>query len=514
MDEIDDVVLIWISLCFNAIQISTNLRRPPWTVDPSVGIGWVGRIRVICVVISTVRLVIIEPVEDRQADMSYRDTALYPALVECPSATLTPSLEADDKAMGWKRLNHEAIAIDSPENYGRLFCILSQMSSASPQPQILYIWSPNLTSEKPAKELDMIFFYRPSTEEYTAKYPFGVGIPPGQTIPQQAYPGVGSNYMQNYDGPALIYPLIARQRKAIIVLPISERGTWDPFLAQEGVWRMCKEACLFLHCECRTSAMYVSLLNSDKYKARAGASLRDISLNQVQAIDFGQPLGLRKIAIGFFSQGCQPAKSVMTYYSLSSVLTPRTPMTSQNASSSFPAKLWGCGHLRAEDFKPIFSEIWDVDGFHLTTGGWSTYLAQLDRWYHSQADRSFHLCHSDGRGPRRPLATLAPGAKKDPDDKTGLWKKLLPDPNDTDNIPYKSVDRYKYTANPIEEVHGRTWSVTALRSSYLEYHAPGMNLPNEFPVLATGELDAAHPATLKVGWSHNITLSDVSKDVK
>lgn len=462
--------------------------------------------------------VVIEPLQGRPGEMSYRNTLMYPEHVKCANMTLTPSPEADTKAMGWGKLNHETVPVDSPENYGRLFYILSQKSAASPQPLILYIWSPNLTSEQPVKEFDIIFFYHPSTGEYTAKYPFGVGIPPEQSIPAQAYPALGSNYMQNHGGPALIYPLIARQRKAIIVFPVSNQGTWGPFLAQEGVWRMCKEVSFFLHRECRTSSMYTSSLSTDKYKARAGASLRDISLNGVRATDFGQPPRIRKIVIGFFSEGCRPAKSVLDYYSLSSAPLPEAPKTSKKASnkgasSSFPANLWGCPHLDAEDFKPIFLELWDMDGFHPDTGGWSAYLGQLDKWYHSGVDRSFHLCHSDGRGPRRPLATLAPGAKKDqdPDDKTGLWKKLIPDPYNTDNIPYRSVDPKKYTAKPIEEVHGRRWSITALRNSYLEYRTPGMDLPDEFPVLVTGQKDAAHPATLRVGWSHNIVLSDVSK---
>jgi hypothetical protein len=55
---------------------------------------------------------------------------------------------------------------------------------------------------------------------------------------------------------AFVDSLVARNRKAVLVMPVWKLGVMKPFNCREAVLRLCEEVVLFLHRECRTSNMF------------------------------------------------------------------------------------------------------------------------------------------------------------------------------------------------------------------------------------------------------------------
>lgn len=455
--------------------------------------------------------------------------------LRCAEPTLTPGVDLKapqdkrpkpkpkpkpDTSYGWDRFRHVPINVDPSKN-GRLLWVEAK-TGTTPQAQTMsaIVWSPNFTSDQPAASIDMIFYYCPSTDKQVAAYPYGLvmvkddGQKESEARPDQSYMSVGSRYMQKEHG--IIYTLIARRSNAIIIMPLNKKGAWDPFTAQEGVWRFCQEIALLLHRECRTSSLGAKASGSNTQRDRCGGSLRDIRASSPEATTFGQPPTIRKLAIAFFSAGAYGAKSCMDFWSLESSLAVKGgaasrqigEIVSDGALQRFSAKLWGCENSmalrdsrRKDAFTNAWTEIWDIDGFHAS--GWGPYLVQLKKWFTgSQQKRIIRLCHSDGRRPRRPL-----GSKGDSDDakKDGLWKLLLGE--NLEKITSSSVDKGEDNV-PIQEIYGDRFSVVALDAMYL--NAGKENPPDQFPQLLMGK-DPAHHATFKVGWSHCIAISDVGR---
>lgn len=438
----------------------------------------------------------------------------------------------DAPLLGWERFNCTSLYID-PTRHGRLFWIESKQSAASSQALSAIVWSPNLTSKTSVASLDVIFFYCPSTGKQVAAYPYGLVMfkndweTADQARPDQSYMSVGSRYLQKEHG--MIYPLIARKSNAVIIMPINRKGAWDPFTAQEGVWRLCKEVCLFLHRECRTSSLGEAALAGERTE-RCGGSLRAYGVDSPEAKDFGPPPSIRKLVVSYFSAGSNGAQSCLDFWSLEDALVREgarkqygKEITSDNAAAKFSAKLWGCNNpmsilaptmpssaansLSQLDPKSAFTqswtELWDIDGFR--GGAWPYYLAQLKRWVlEGNGKRVIRLCHSDGRRPRRPMQ---PGGDAD-DKQARLWKVLLGER--FEKVVTTPVDREHYKRLPIEEIYGDRFSIVALDAAYMEVGKT--TPPDQFPQLLEGK-DPVHHATFKLGWSHCVALSDVGKDL-
>jgi hypothetical protein len=471
--------------------------------------------------------VIGERIDAKSSDspLQYRNTWMFKNQTTCANTTLTPDPDVSvDKKAGWQRINSVDLPEIEPLQHGRLFWLQSQVSAASPKPWVALVWSPNFTGPSPTTSVDMMFFYTPSTDWVVAKYPYGVVMfkddkkPKDPPVPDQTYMSIGNKY--SWEQMAMVYSLIARNRNAVLIIPMSERGHQDPMLAQEGVWRLCKEVMLFLHREHRFSNIGMKLAESTvlQPRIRAGATLRDYGFIAPRALDFGPIPTIRKLVVGCFSAGASPAKWMMEPENWSldeSLRNLRSKWVSKygstwinkDAFAAFPDRLWGCSSPREArvperkaQFHQAWTEWWDMDGFNFLgkVSIWHLYLPLLDEWHQAQQGRVLRLCHSDGRRPRRILNPV-----KDKDDSTGLWDRLK-----KQGIIYKSLKTAKCEARPIEEVHGDLWSVIALSSVYLNAR-PQPIADKEavrFPSLIAVD---DHNATFRIAWGHCITSSDV-----
>ena len=342
--------------------------------------------------------------------LQYRDSNLFAHPLRLANKTLTPTPPLTPSNLqqnfGWDRFSTTQTSSSiSPSSHGRIYWLTSHVSLLSPHPFAVNIWSPNFpTSTTPPSTIDIIFFYTPSTEWATATYPYGVVMfkpdPPPDIapFPDQSYMAVGNRYMQKDREHQLVYPLAALDRKAVLIMPMSNKGKWDAVLSKEGVWRLCKEVIAFLHRENRFSSLGVAaergVLSS---KAKAGGSLRDYESGGPRLSDFGARPKIGKMVVGFFSAGAFPAKWMMEEGSdtLVNALKNRRgelqnkygAFANNDAFVKFNSALWGCrsGSGDAEgdwlkDMSEAWKETWDMDGFHvreLKKGCFRQYLAQV-----------------------------------------------------------------------------------------------------------------------------------------
>jgi hypothetical protein len=386
--------------------------------------------------------------------------------VQLAEEILLPDSPPPPTADGWDRFRSHISPPADIAAQGRFFWLLYPNS---PQPQYaVAVWSPNIDRAKPLDKLDTIVFYSPHTAEYTATYPFGMKKGT-EKAPDQQYMSLGFKYLLNY---GFIYGLVARKRQAVIIMPICNHGKWGPFASGEGVFRLCREVAIFLHRENRTSNRALAIGGMSKNFWLAGGSLRDAGMLQFSA-DFGIPPEVGNIVISGFSTGIAPVKSIMQSWPL----------------QGFDHLYWGCPPDRNAMeglFKWAWRELWDMDGFHPTTGGWDAYLTLLHAWAKQTSakgdtDRIVRLCHSENRSPRNPLT-----------DTHAVWK-YLKDEGITVQIPSPRKPPFGAT-----ELHGRRWSVVTLDTAYIETN-PEKGTPSLGP--------DSHSNTVKVAFSHCAALS-------
>jgi hypothetical protein len=447
--------------------------------------------------------------DPQDGKLTYRGSFFYRQQVELAEQFLAPKVPPPADAAGWRRFNSApATSGLDPQNEGRFYWILCPASN-QPDQMAALVWSPNIKQNAPPKSLDMVVFYSPSTGDYPPKYyPFGCVMRTGNDQPpqpDQSYMGLGQKYLEREF--CFLYQLIGRKKSAVIVMPICKHGAWNQFLAAEGVFRLCREVCLFLHRECRTSNMSLSSVGGvDPNVARAGASLRSPGAGY-SALGFGSPPSPGILAVSFFSFGAAPAKQVMRYWSLAESLQSATAkdMVSK-AAQSISAKLWGCPDAAAQNaFVSTWREWWDMDGFHPNSGGWEECLKLLNGWMAANSDRVIRMCHSSGRSPRYPEAELKAEQKTG---KAGLWTSLL-------GSKAEKVTERRYNVPGIQEIHGNNWSVCAIDNSYISGLPPGglAAVGNQVPALVKmpwEDLDgAAHHATPKVAFSNFVALSSM-----
>jgi hypothetical protein len=381
--------------------------------------------------------------------------------VRLPDARLLPPTAPPSTAHGWDRFQTKTSADVPLGDRGRFFWLLYPASG--PNPFVVAIWSPNLPAPHPLPALDFITFFSPTTGGYAATYPYGLLYAGEGKAADQQYMSLGTKYLLAEYGFA--YELAARGGAPTLVMPICRRGDWGPFASSEGLLRLLREVAVFLHRECRTSVLGSSQPGYDVSYRLAGGSLR--SGTGIRSSYFGPVPPIGKVALGFFSTGAAPAKSVLA---------------GQSLAQAYPSAGWGVppqpGQDAAAAWKQASREIWDMDGFHPATGGWPNYLNLLRDWYKADPSRGFHLCHSSGRVPPPPMSYPGLlGERPGP-----LW-----------TVPSAAG------FGDGHELHSDRWSVVSFDDAYVANGDPTV-----MPALPD-----AHHATAMVAFAHDLSLTNV-----
>ena len=269
--------------------------------------------------------------------------------------------------------------------HGAWEVVLVGTSGASKDPQYtVAVWPPNINHDGPLELLDMVVFFSPHTGSYTTSYPFRL-LPNTKAPPDQQYMTLGSKYLLQEYGFA--YNLIARRRQAVMITPMCKAGKWGPYSSGEGIFRLCREVALLLHRECRTSNLGLTSVGGVDRKFRyAGGSLRSPGAS-IWSNVFGLPSKPGGIAIGGFSTGIAPVKSIM-----------QTWRVGTSEGPTFSQQYWGCaGSSDEQIFNSAWMELWDLDGFHRETGGWDNYKSLLNRWAQKDSKQMMRFFHSLGQ---------------------------------------------------------------------------------------------------------------------
>ena len=405
--------------------------------------------------------------------LAYRWQWLQAKPVELAEEVLLPREPPPQDATAWERFNTNPA--DPPadiETGGRFFWLLYPSALSNLQ-FAAAVWSPDIPDSQPLRKLDMIVFYSPHTAEYSETYPFGLS----KGSSNQHYMDLAAKYLLER---GFIYFLVARKLKAVLIMPICNKGDWGPFSTGEGVFRLCREVALFLHRECRTSAL--AQLNVDRTTYDGwyyGSSLRNPSASlKPQSADFGIPPSPGRVVTSCFSTGAKPFKTIMQTWPL----------------SKFAQQYWGCPRASGlpdphDAFNAAWQEIWDMDGFHPDTGGWPTYLDLLKTWMKANNNRSFRLCHSYGRVPPNPKT-----------DKNPLWTTLMNESKPNVDLTLKSSPKF----GGGREIHAQRWSAVAFDDAYV---ANTIAKPPGLPYLGP----SGHDNTPVVAFSHNTKLSLIGK---
>ncbi len=388
------------------------------------------------------------------------DTAVRLARTE-----LLPAKQPGPNSRGWDNFQSDDSGPVPIANAGRLFWLTYSPRAGETQYAIA-VWSPTISSPATLPQLSMILFYSPSTSDYKGAYPFGLVPDPHGGPIDQPYMTLGAKYLLTVYNMA--YEIAARGNPSVVVMPICRRGDWGPFASGEGAARLLAEVAVFLQRECRTSRLGSSTPAIDPLYRLAGASLRDVR-TPITAADFGATPPVTSLALGFFSTGAAAAKAVMSNWAL---------------PGRFPSAYWGTAQNNAQaTWDTAWREIWDMDGFHPTTGGWDSYLSLLQRWYAHDSSRSVRLCHSSGRVPRDPVTDRSP-----------FWRDLLRDP-----VTFGRSWPPGSGPGWARELHNARSSVIAFADGYI---AGGD--ADTHPVLGD-----AHHATCSLAFSHSIALTNV-----
>jgi hypothetical protein len=386
--------------------------------------------------------------------------------------TSTPS--AADK--GWDRLQTETVKALQPADKGRFFWLTYPQQPVNNQ-FVVAIWSPNFpdTQTKPIDALNMWVFFSPTTQTYKGNYPFGLVPAPKEGVANQPYMALGARFLLTEYG--FTYEMAGKDNPTVLVMPICKHGDWGPFASAEGLYRLLREIAVFLQRECRTSFLGRSQKGYVAVDGLAGGSLRASEAPGIQATDFGQTPAVGSVGVGFFSTGSAPAKQVMA------------TRPGGGVTGGLSSPLWGTPGGGAVDpnssWTSSWTEVWDMDGFHPTTGGWNNYLTLLNHWYGQTSSRKFRLFHSSDRAP--------PDPKTDPHP---IWQPLLKQGLTVDQtVPVSGA------FGAAHELQGQRWSAVRFDNSYIKGGAQGV-----YPELFGKD---AHHATCVVAFSHGRALTSL-----
>ncbi|HEY1796174.1 MAG TPA: carboxypeptidase-like regulatory domain-containing protein [Stellaceae bacterium] len=394
----------------------------------------------------------------------------------CARKTLLPTSTPAATAKGWDRFQTETVKGVQPANHGRFFWLTYPQQPADNQ-FVVAVWSANLpeNQKNPVSTLDMWVFYSPTTQTYQGNYPFGLVPDPHGGPANQPYMSLASRYLLNEYG--FIYETAAKDNPAVLVMPICRRGDWGPFASAEGVYRLLREVAVFLQRECRTSFLGRSQKGYVAIDGLAGASLRDPKAPGIEADDFGQTPAVGSVGVGFFSTGAAPAKQVMA------------TRPGGGVAGGLNSQLWGTPAGSGADpnaaWTASWTELWDMDGFHPNTGGWTNYVKLLGQWYGQSSSRKFRLCHSSGRSPPDPKTSSDP-----------FWQSLVKAGLTVDQtVPASGA------FGTAHELQGTRWAAVRFDNSYIDGGAQGV-----YPELYGKD---AHHATCVVGFSYGRALTSL-----
>ncbi|PVH70219.1 hypothetical protein DL98DRAFT_577970 [Cadophora sp. DSE1049] len=399
---------------------------------------------------------------------SYRGQWLDPLAIELAEKRILPDVQPAVTDKGWRRFRSApANPPTDIQALGRFFWLLHPGSPKDPQFAVA-VWSPNINHDGPLDPLDMVVFFSPHTRDYPAKYPFGLvkKTNPGD----QQYMTLGKKYLLDEYGFA--YNLIARRRRAVMVMPICNKGSWGPYSSGEGIYRLCREVSVFLHREARTSNLSLKSVGGiDRKTWFIGGSLRSPGAG-IWSTDFGAPPKVGRIVISGYSRGIDPVISIMRTW----------------RAAGFSQQYWGCSPPSSSNsnrqdpnqaFSTAWQELWDLDGAHAPSNGgigWPAYTALLSKWFSADQTRMMRLFHS----------LEQPDPKKDGN---VFWKKLM-----MEDKPYEN-----YKIDGARELQGKRWTVVHCDAKYIG-NKPAVGVP---------PLPDAHHATPKVAFSHLAALSPV-----
>jgi hypothetical protein len=386
-------------------------------------------------------------------------------IVQSARAELLPDPPKSPLSKGWSRFLSDSTTVDVAA-LGRFYW-LDYPSRPRDAAHTVALWSPNLSNPTPLETLDFNVFFTPSTYKYVARHPFG--LVPNTKPADQQYMSLGGKYL--LDEYFFVHQLLARRNRSILVAPICNQGDWGPFQSGEGIYRLLREAALFLHRQCRTSLTGVKPPTSN---GLAGPNLRHSGLLS-KSTAFGSVPSVGRVVIGGFSAGIDPVKKI---------LAPARYGWSVNRTAQY----WGAppSNLGSaeEAWQRAWTELWDLDGNHPGPGAWSNYLKRLGEWYAEQPDRRVRLYHSSGL---RDATT----------DNHVFYKQLL----SGERNPLSRTMPASAGMGAASILQGARWTVVRLDDAYIDGG----------PATETPPFSDAHHTTPKIGFSHATGLTQVGK---
>ncbi|GIH93244.1 hypothetical protein ACFFMN_00275 [Planobispora siamensis] len=413
--------------------------------------------------------------------------------VQVPRAQLLPPKPVAPGTRGWKRLQSDTAHADLAA-FGRFYWLEYAPRPSRPRYAVA-VWSPNLSDETPPPTLDYVVFYSPTTEneEYRGvAYPYGLV---SQAAPFQKYMELAKKYL--LDEFFFAYEMVAQHNRAVLVMPIADYGDLGPFSSGEGLLRALREIGLFLHRQCRTSRLGLRPPRSAHPMELAGPNLRS-NTAAVVSEGFGAAPAVGRVAVAGFSTGITAVKTLMCErgWDISTVelwSTARglcTPVAKRR-NVTLDSTLWGVpaggGVIPSGAWRESWQELWDLDGFHPSAGGWSPYLDLLQRWLGENGSRVLRSYHTSSRVPPNPLT-----------DPHSVWKHLTGPKLDV-----------RITLPPVagigaaQQLQNDRWTSVTAQDAYLGGGS------DEEPVFID-----PHHTTPRVGFPHALSLSKVGRAVR
>nr|BFE79269.1 hypothetical protein GCM10020093_018700 [Planobispora longispora] len=129
---------------------------------------------------------------------------------------------------------------------------------------------------------------------------------------------------------------------------------------------------------------------------------------------FGAVPAVGRVAVAGFSTGITAVKTLMcergwdisTVELWSTAKGLCTPVAKRR-NVTLDSSLWGVpaggGVVPSGAWRESWQELWDLDGFHPSAGGWPPYLDLLQRWLGENGSRVLRSYHTSSRVPPDPL---------------------------------------------------------------------------------------------------------------